>query len=46
MVAVGFAELQGLLQPYFEVHVLEHDYERIIPWDTRSGNAIFACVKI
>ncbi|MGB4075369.1 class I SAM-dependent DNA methyltransferase [Pseudomonas sp.] len=46
MVAVSFAELQALLQPYFEVHVLEHDYEKIIPWDSRSGNAIFACVKI
>lgn len=45
MVAVNFAELQALLQPYFEVHVLEHDYERIVPWDQRSGNALFACVK-
>ena len=46
MVAVNFAELQALLQPYFEVHVLEHDYEKIVPWDQRSGNALFACVKI
>ena len=46
MVAVSFAELQALLQPYFEVHVFEHDYEKIIPWDGASGNAIFACVKI
>ena len=46
MVAVGFAELQALLQPYFEVHVFEHDYEKIIPWDGASGNALFACVKI
>ncbi|MGV8843541.1 MAG: class I SAM-dependent DNA methyltransferase [Pseudomonas sp.] len=45
MVAVSFAELQALLQPYFEVNVLEHDYEKIIPWDGASGNAIFACVK-
>lgn len=46
MVAVSFDELLELLEPYFEVHVLEHDYERIVPWDTTSGNAIFACVKI
>ncbi|TWI53186.1 methyltransferase family protein [Pseudomonas duriflava] len=46
MVAVSFAELQALLQPYFDVHVLEHDYEKIIPWNKTSGNAIFACIKI
>jgi predicted TPR repeat methyltransferase len=46
MVAVSFVELQALLQPYFEVHVLEHDYEKIIPWNGVSGNALFACVKI
>ncbi|MDP3816823.1 class I SAM-dependent methyltransferase [Pseudomonas sp.] len=46
MVAVSFAELQALLQPYFEVHILEHDYEKIIPWNGASGNALFACVKI
>ena len=46
MVAVGFAELQALLQPYFEVHVFEHDYEKLIPWDGASGNALLACVKI
>ena len=46
MVSVNFAELQVLLQPYFEVHVLEHDYEKIVPWDQRSGNALFACVKL
>lgn len=45
MVAVCFAELQELLQPGFEVQVLEHDYERILPWDQASGNALFACVK-
>ncbi len=45
MVAVSFAELIALLEPYFEVHVLEHDYQKIAPWDTASGNAIFACVK-
>lgn len=45
MVAVTFAELQALLQPYFDVHVLEHDYEKILPWDQTCGNALFACVK-
>lgn len=46
MVAVDFAELQALLQPYFDVHVLEHDYQKIVPWNGDSGNALFACVKI
>lgn len=46
MVAVSFDELCELLRPYFEVQVLEHDYERILPWDRVSGNALFACVKI
>lgn len=45
MVALSFDELQDILQPYFEVHVFEHDYDKIIPWDTVSGNAIFGCVK-
>lgn len=45
MVAVGFGELIGLLEPYFEIHVLEHDYEKIIPWNQESGNAIFVCAK-
>lgn len=46
MVAVSFGELIELLKPYFEVHVLEHDYEKIVPWNGMSGNAIFACVKV
>lgn len=46
MVAVSFDELQQLLAPYFEVHIFEHDYDKIIPWDGHSGNAIFTCVKI
>ncbi|MGP9799180.1 class I SAM-dependent DNA methyltransferase [Halomonas sp. 86] len=46
MVAVSFAELITLLEPYFEVHVFEHNFEAITPWNTTSGNAIFACVKI
>jgi len=43
---VSFAELSELLKRYFEVHVLEHDYEKIVPWDQASGNAIFVCVKV
>ncbi len=45
MVAVSFPELIALLEPHFEVHVLEHDYERLLPWDQTSGNALFVCVK-
>jgi hypothetical protein len=45
MVAVSFAELQARLEPYFEVQVLEHDYQRLMPWDNASGNALFACIK-
>lgn len=45
MVALSFTELQRLLQPYFEVQVFEHDYERITPWNGTSGNALFVCVK-
>ncbi|WP_166253434.1 class I SAM-dependent DNA methyltransferase [Marinobacter salicampi] len=45
MVAVGFEELIQLLEPWFEVHVFEHDYGKIEPWDGQSGNALFVCVK-
>lgn len=45
MVAFSFAELLEVLTPYFEVDIFEHDYEKIIPWDEHSGNAIFVCVK-
>ncbi|MCF6783237.1 class I SAM-dependent DNA methyltransferase [Stutzerimonas stutzeri] len=45
MVAVSFAELIGVLAPYFEVQVLEHDYGKVVAWNETSGNAIFACVK-
>lgn len=45
MVAVTFAELLALLQPYFEVQMLEHDYEKLLPWDGASGNALFVCTK-
>ncbi|MGL5486450.1 MAG: SAM-dependent methyltransferase, partial [Shewanella sp.] len=27
-------------------HIFEHDYEKIVPWDLSSGNALFVCVKI
>ncbi len=45
MVAVSFDELTQLLLPYFDVHIFEHDYEKITPRNSTSGNAIFACVK-
>jgi len=46
MVAFSFDSLIEILKPYFAVHVFEHDYERIMPYENNSGNAIFACVKI
>jgi ubiquinone/menaquinone biosynthesis C-methylase UbiE len=46
MVAFSFDELIDILKPYFEVHVFEHNYERLLPYDKTSGNAIFTCVKI
>lgn len=46
MVALTFIELLEILKPYFEVHIFEHDYEKIVPWDKVSGNAIFTCIKI
>lgn len=45
MVAVSFDELIELLEPRFEVQVFEHDYQKLLPWDGVSGNAVFACVK-
>lgn len=45
MVAVSFEELTKILQCYFDVHIFEHEYEKIVPWDGVSGNAIFVCVK-
>ncbi|WP_339481527.1 class I SAM-dependent methyltransferase [Pseudomonas sivasensis] len=45
MVAFSFTELQQLLTPQFEVHIFEHDYECITPWEGTSGNALFVCVK-
>jgi len=46
MVAINFQHLQQLLRPYFEVHIFEHDFEKIVPWAGVSGNAIFVGVKI
>ena len=45
MVAVSFEQLISLLEPYFTIEILEHDYEKIIPWQQQSGNALFVCVK-
>ncbi|QCF27550.1 class I SAM-dependent DNA methyltransferase [Hydrocarboniclastica marina] len=45
MVALGFGELQQMLRPWFDVHLLEHEYDRIAPWDGVSGNALVVCVK-
>jgi ubiquinone/menaquinone biosynthesis C-methylase UbiE len=45
MVAVSFDELRALLEPAFEVMIFEHDYEKIVPWDLQSGNALFVCIK-
>ncbi len=45
MVAVSFQQLQNFLQPNFEVHIFEHDYDKIVPWGGTSGNAIFVGVK-
>lgn len=46
MLAMSFEQLLETLQPYFEVQVFEHDYEKITPWNKCSANAIFICVKI
>lgn len=45
MVAVSFAELELLLRSSFEVHILEHNYEKIASWDKEAGNALFVCIK-
>uniref|UniRef100_UPI0030CA33B7 class I SAM-dependent DNA methyltransferase n=2 Tax=Pseudoalteromonas TaxID=53246 RepID=UPI0030CA33B7 len=33
MVALSFTELKAVLQPYFEIHIFEHNYEQITPWN-------------
>lgn len=45
MVAITFRELEALLEPYFEVHIFEHVYDKILPWNELSGNAIFVAIK-
>ena len=45
MVAISFQHLQELLQPYFEVHIFEHNFDKIVPWNGVSGNVIFVAVK-
>lgn len=45
MVAVSFKELPALLAPYFDIHIFEHNYDTITPWNGTSGNGIFVCVK-
>ena len=45
MVALTFQQLQDLLAPYFEVHIFEHDYQKITAWEKKSGNANFVCIK-
>ncbi|OED71406.1 SAM-dependent methyltransferase [Vibrio splendidus ZS-139] len=46
MVAFNFKALIEILEPYFEVHTFEHDYDKLLPWDKVSGNALITCVKI
>lgn len=46
MVAFSFDELIEIMKPYFEVHIFEHDYEKLLPYGNTSGNAIFSCIKI
>jgi len=45
MVALSFSQLQALLAPWFEVHMLAHNYESIQNWDGIAGNALFVCIK-
>lgn len=45
MVALSFSQLQALLAPWFEVHMLAHNYDSIQSWDGKAGNALFVCVK-
>jgi hypothetical protein len=45
MVAVSFPELIALLEPWFEVYPMAHDYHVMAPLPANDGNAIFVCVK-
>lgn len=45
MVAFSFEQMQQLLKPFFDVHIFEHDYQKITPWNNETGNAIFVGIK-
>jgi len=45
MVAVSFQQLKEFLLPYFDVHVFEHDFDKIVPWGEFNGNAVFIGIK-
>lgn len=45
MVALSFVQMLELLEPTFEVHIFEHDYRTILPWNRTSGNALFVAIK-
>ncbi len=45
MVAISFAELTALLEPWFDVYAMAHDYHAMAPLAADDGNAIFVCVK-
>lgn len=45
MVAISIPQLETLLAPYFDVHLLDHNYEKIVPWVEPGGNALIAAVK-
>lgn len=45
MVACSFSEMQQLLEPYFEVIPLAHDYVKIHTLEEGAGNALFVCIK-
>ncbi|MBJ7550073.1 class I SAM-dependent DNA methyltransferase [Marinomonas ostreistagni] len=45
MVAVDFNQLSALLEQHFEVHIFEHDYDKLNAWSNQTGNAIFVCIK-
>lgn len=45
MVAITFNALKTLLDPYFELHILTHNYQTITPWNGTDGNAIFVGIK-
>ena len=47
MTAITLPELQQMLLAIgFEVVLLEHDYERLTPWNGESFNAIVVACKV